>query len=426
MKLKDRIKNAVRAFKTADLNDEQLLEWLGIQKTSKSELSEVTYFTCLKMLAETVAKLPIKFYQSTPEGKIRAEPNDTCDLLQVRPNPNMTPSTFWTAVENNRNHYGNAFVYIHEEWHLKRYGGYITKELWPMPSLSVSMLIDDAGLFGGKGKMYYSYADKYSGEQYVFPQEKVLHFKTSYSFDGITGEPVRRILKTTLDGGLESQNFMTNLYQNGLTASMVMYYTGDIDDKRQEALAKKFISQSSGAKAAGKAIPLPVGIKVEPLNIKLSDAQFFELKKYSALQIAGAFGIKPNQINNYEKSSYSNSEMQNLSFLVETMAYILKQYEEEINAKLLTRKERQEGYHFKFNEKAILRTDSKTQMTTLASAIQNGLYTPNEAREFLDKRSLPGGDTAIVNGNFIPLEKVGEQWEKGGNQNAQNGFKADE
>lgn len=60
-------------------------------------------------------------------------------------------------------------------------------------------------------------------------------------------------------------------------------------------------------------------MKLTPLDIKLSDSQFIELKKYSALQIAAAFGIKPNQINDYTKSSYSNSEMQQLSFLTDTM-----------------------------------------------------------------------------------------------------------
>ena len=68
-------------------------------------------------------------------------------------------------------------------------------------------------------------------------------------------------------------------------------------------------------------------------------------------KIAAAFGIKPNQINDYEKSSYANSEMQQLSFYVDTELFILKQYEEELNYKLLTDSEIKEGYFFKFNEK---------------------------------------------------------------------------
>lgn len=45
---------------TASMEDERLLEWLGISGTPKKVLSEVTYFTCLKMLSETLGKMPIK------------------------------------------------------------------------------------------------------------------------------------------------------------------------------------------------------------------------------------------------------------------------------------------------------------------------------------------------------------------------------
>lgn len=148
--------------------------------------------------------------------------------------------------------------------------------------------------------------------------------------------------------------------------------------------------------------------------MNLTDAQFFELKKYTALQIAGAFGIKPNQINNYEKSSYANSETQQLAFLVDTMLYRLKAYEEEINYKILGRQAMlRDGLYFKFNEKAILRTDSKTQMENLAKAVNNGIYMPNEARDYLDLPMDPYGNQLIVNGNYIPLSQVGKQYEGG-------------
>jgi len=169
----------------------------------------------------------------------------------------------------------------------------------------------------------------------------------------------------------------------------------------------------SGAKNAGRIVPVPFGMQLQPLNVKLTDSQFFELKKYSALQIAGAFGIKPNQINDYEKSSYSNSESQQLSFLVDTMLYILKGYEEEINYKLLTKEERKDGYYYKFNEKVLLRVDSKTQSEMLRNYVIGSIYTPNEAREYLDKPRNEFGDQLIANGNIIPLEKIGSQYEKG-------------
>lgn len=283
-----------------------------------------------------------------------------------------------------------------------------------MPSDSVRVFVDDAGIFGGIGLIWYGYTDRYSGKDYIFRPGEVMHFKTSYSFDGILGVPVRDILKSTLEGGLESQIFMNNLYKTGLTGKAVLEYTGDLDEKAQKRLTAGFESFASGSDNAGKIIPVPLGMKLVPLDIKLTDSQFFELKKFSALQIAGAFGIKPNQINDYEKSSYANSEMQQLSFYVDTELFILKQYEEEINYKTLSEQELGEGLFYKFNEKVILRTDSKTQMETLSRAVNNAIYTPNEAREYLDKPWEEGGDKLVMNGNYIPLEMVGRQYGKKG------------
>lgn len=88
-------------------------------------------------------------------------------------------------------------------------------------------------------------------------------------------------------------------------------------------------------------------------------------------------------------------------------------YEEEINYKVLTLKKQADGYFYKFNERAILRTDSKTKMENLAKAVNNGIYTLNEAREYEDKPAKPGGDILMVNGNYIPAIQVGQQY-KGG------------
>ncbi len=426
MRWLERIKNMLNRIARPALGaeDEELMEWLGISKTPKKVLSEVTYFTCLKMLSETLAKMPIKFYQQTKNGVEYAETNAVYELLKIRPNPQMTPTTFWGTVENNRNHYGNAYVWIRREFIRKKYGGEIhIKDLWIMPSSDTTIIIDDKGVFGAKGDIYYWYTDKYSGESYLFPSSDVMHFKTSMSFDGFSGAPVKDILKASIQGSLESQNFLNNLYKGGLTARAVLQYTGDLAPKLERKLIKRLEEYANGANNAGKFIPIPIGMKLEPLNIKLTDSQFFELKKYSALQIAGAFGIKPNQINNYEKSSYANSEMQNISFYIDTELYILKQYEEEMDYKLLEPEELRQGKFYKFNENVILRTDAKSQADILIGYVQNGIYTPNEARSFVNKPKIEGGDELICNGNYIKVSQIGEEKKE---ENGGEGLKAGE
>ena len=99
------------------------------------------------------------------------------------------------------------------------------------------------------------------------------------------------------------------------------------------------------------------------------------------------------------------------------MLFRLAIYEQELNYKLLTARQREEGYLYKFNEKVLLRADAHTQIESITSGVQNGVYTPNEGRHLLDLPSRDGGDQLIVNGNYVPLTSVGAAYgvnEKGG------------
>ena len=154
MGLVSRIKN----WLTPKNNDEysNLLKWLGIDKdTPKDLLSETTYFTCIKLLSETIGKLPLKYRQDTENGIKKAKPNDVYTLLRTRPNPYMTPTTFWSTVEMNRCHYGNAYVFC-------RYIGGKIKDLWIMQSESTQVYIDDTGYFGKRDGILYIYTDAYT------------------------------------------------------------------------------------------------------------------------------------------------------------------------------------------------------------------------------------------------------------------------
>ena len=51
-------------------------------------------------------------------------------------------------------------------------------------------------------------------------------------------------------------------------------------------------------------------------------------------------------------------------------------------------------------------------MTILRSGIANFIFTPNEAREQLDLPPVEGGDKLIGNGTNIPIDMVGQQYNK--------------
>lgn len=404
-----RLRFALRKiFKSKSRGDEwqELINFLGLQDVDESELSEATYFACLKVLGETLGKLPLKLMSvDEHNGVVTRRDHPLYSIVHDRPNPFMTSTTFWCTVEYNRNHYGNAYVWI------KDYGDNTT--LWILPSKDVEVWYDDACLLTDAPDIYYIYT--VSGNRYCFGSEEILHFKTSTTFDGVKGISVREQLKFVVNGGVKSQKLINKLYDNGFTGKAVLQYTGNLNDKLEKSFTKgiqRYIDGDFEEEGIKSVVPIPYGSTLQPLNLKLSDNQFLEVKQYSALQIASAFGIKPSQIGDYTKSSYASAEAQQLSFYIDTILYIVKQYEEELTYKLLNRDELKNGLHFKFNIDVILRADFSTKVSTLSTAVNSFLMTPNEARGKLDLGNIEGGDRLLGNGASIPVTMTGSQYTK--------------
>ena len=358
------------------------------------------------MLSESIGKLPCKLLQSTGDGGV-SEMHDhkLYDVLRYRPNPYMTSTSFWATMEALCQDHGNSFAYIERG---KR--GQI--RLWPLDPLEVEVWYDDALLLYEAPDVFYIWRSK--GRQITLKSQEVIHIKTSDAPDGLVGKSVLEQLRGTIDGSKKAQNLLNKLYSNGMTAKAVLSYTGDLSkDKRDQFTAgiQSYMNGDLKERGIENIIPLPIGTSLTPLNMKLTDSQFLELKQYSAMQIAAAFGCKPYMIGDYTKTSYASEEAQQISFYVDTLLYRLSEYEEELSYKLLTEKERSRGLRVKFNEKVALRADMQTQANILTMYVAAGLMTHNEAREQLDLPASPfGNDLMISNGAAILLRHLGAQY----------------
>lgn len=387
----------------------QLAEFLGIdEEADRGSMGEATFYACLRTLSESVGKLPCKLLRRNERNGVTVERGHPLyRVLVERPNRFMTAAGFWSTVELNRSYHGNAYVYV-SGWGERT-------QLWPLPSSEVTIVYDDAMRIDRVPDVYYVWNSPEG--QMVLGSEEVLHFRTSDTFDGVAGVSVRERLASTIRGNRDAQKVLNGLYDTNLSQKTVMQYTADISTKSAEKMAKLVSDYASGKareRGIGDVIPVPLGVTLTPLNMKLADTQFLELRKYSAIQIASAFGIKPYQIGDYGKESYSSQDAQQLAFYKDTMLWILSHYEQEITYKLLADEERAGGLHAKFNVSAMLRADMKTQIETLVSAVSNFIYTPDEARAMLDLEAKEGGDELIGNGSTIPLSQVGVQYAKDG------------
>lgn len=410
MKLLDKIKKKIRnSSDSADVISLSTINELFFNNQANiggPDISEITYFTCLKTLAESIGKMPLYLMD---ENKNRIMDHDVMQLFNVQPNQYMTPIQFFTYLEYCRNHYGNAYAYI-----AMNGGKFIG--IYPLDPRRIEIWANNTEEFTRRS-FYYRYMDERNGNSYWFLPDEIIHVKSWITGDsGLSGKSVREILATNMAGSKASQKFLNDLYQKGLTANAVVKYVGDLSKEKQSLLLSRIEEQAR--ENGRRIITLPIGFDIQTLDLKLTDSQFYELKKYNALQIAAAFGIKPNNLNDYSKSSYANSSAQNLSFYVDTLLYNITLYEQELNRKLLTRKEQNNGLEFKFNVKVILRGDPTQQADVLQKLVSTSIYSPNDARRQLDIPPTKGGDVHIVNGSYVALQDIGIAYR--GNKGGEN------
>ena len=352
--------------------------WSG----SYPDISEITYFTVLRILSEALGKLPVHI-KDRDNNIVK---NGTERLLNIRPNDTMTPSQLFSYTEYCRNHYGNAYIYCN--W------SPTTGELKSITALDprqVRIWIDDVS---GDilQRYYYSYTTN-TGNSYIIPAEDIVHLRSWHVDDQtrILGIPVRDTLREYMAAAISGQETQNNFYKSGMISG-VLNYVGDLNDEKKELLLESI--RKIGVK--NKIIPLPRDWELKTLNLSLADAQYLETRRFTSQQIAAAFGVPPNMLNDYSKGSYANATAQQLAFLTDTLMYICKQYEDELTYKLLTDKEVEDGLRVDIDTEAVLQSTPEALANILVKYVGGSIYTINEARA---KAGLPpkeGGDRLMA------------------------------
>ena len=381
---------------------------------NREALNAATYYACMQIRCNAFAKLPIKLKQFQGRGSITIRDSKLNELLQTRPNRFMSAHDFKFATEFQRIEFGDAFWWMDVDRRGQLRGLYL------LDSRRVQIYIDDVGIMQEKNAVYYLYSDATHGEM-LFTEEEICHFK-SFSRDGLVGTPLKKYLFDCIDSELYAGKMLKEKYKTGLQDPIIVQYIGELSNEKEKKIQKKFASLG-GAKQAGMVVPIPPDFKVDQLETKLVNSQFFELQGLNARNIANAFGVKSFQLNDMERSTYSNIETQNLAFYTDTLLNVLTVYEQEIDWKILTTDQREKGWYVKVNVDAILRADSKTRAEQHQIEIASGTLTPAEAREQEDRPYIPGTDVLIYgNGASVPLDQLGKQYDdnaapKGGDEN---------
>lgn len=369
------------------------------------DLTAATYYACMQIRCNALAKIPFRLYRKNGDGAETIDHN-LSELLKFRPNMFTTAHDFLWATEFQRIEYGDAY-WVYDFSNGKINGIYL------LDSRCMEIIIDNSKLLSDRYSVYYVYSDSRNG-QLIYSADQIVHFK-NFSADGIRGTPIKKYISDVISQEKSAQQVVKEKYQNGLQDPLIVTYTGDLSEAKSMQIQKKF-SGLGGIKNAGKVVPVPTDFGVQQLETKLVNSQFFELNGLTTRHIANAFGVKSFQLNDMEKSTYSNIEQQNRAFYSDTLQNALTSYEQEMTYKLLPKSDRADGIYIKGNADVMLRSDIATRYKAYSDGVSGGFLTVAEVRKREELPFIEGTDRLIIgNGASIPFEDLGKQY--GGDSN---------
>ena len=364
----------------------------GKTVNERTAMQTTAVYSCVRILAETVASLPLHTFKHTESGKEKATEHSIYHLLADEPNPEMTSFVFRETLMGHLLLWGNAYAQIIRDGR----GNIIA--LYPL--MPDRMTVDRAD----SGEIYYIYNKE--GQQYYLRNYEVLHIP-GLGFDGLIGYSPIAMAKNAIGMAIATEEYGASFFANGANPGGVLEHPGVVKDPAR--VRESWNSVYQGTKNAHRVAVLEEGMKFQSIGIPPEQAQFLQTRKFQLNEIARIFRIPPHMIGDLDKSSFSNIEQQSLEFVMYTLDPWVVRLEQAIKRALFSESEKKE-YFVKFNVDGLLRGDYQSRMNGYAVGRQNGWLSANDIRELENLNRIPddlGGDLYLVNGNMTKLSEAG-------------------
>lgn len=358
-------------------------------------------YSCVRILAEAVAGLPLHLYKYTDSGgKEKALSHPLYFLLHDEPNPEMSSFVFRETLMTHLLLWGNAYAQI------IRNGKGEVIALYPLMPNRMSVDRDSSGALYYTYTRYSDEAPTMNGMTVTLRPSEVLHIP-GLGFDGLVGYSPIAMAKNAIGMAIACEEYGAKFFANGAAPGGVLEHPGTIKDPQK--VRDSWNAAYQGSSNSHRVAVLEEGMKYQPIGISPEQAQFLETRKFQINEIARIFRVPPHMVGDLEKSSFSNIEQQSLEFVKYTLDPWVIRWEQAISRSLL-RPDEKKLYFAKFNVDGLLRGDYVSRMNGYATARQNGWMSANDIRELENLDRIPpelGGDLYLINGNMTKLEDAG-------------------
>ena len=369
----DRFFKSITAFETDT----------GIRVDSEKALTLSWVWQATNVIANDVGRLPLMLYdRSNPDDRRRATRHPAYNLMKRSPNQFMSSKTFRSTLTAHALLRGNGLALI------VRDGRGVPLELLPLNPNATRIE------FEGSTPIYMTRFGNNREETRLLSSD-VLHIK-GLGFDGHWGYDVITLARNSFGLGLAAERHGAKQYKNNARPSVVLETDSSIDKDQAEQILASWNDMHRGVDNAHKTALLSGGMKANAISMSNENAQWIESRRFQRADVASWFCLPPHKLGDDAKVSYNSLEQENRSYIDNTLTNWLAAWEDECNAKLISRQERDtESHNFEFLTASLLRADLKTRYESYSIGIVNEFLSPNEVRrlENMPARTDEDGDT---------------------------------
>jgi len=366
-------------------------------------------YACVRFIAGSISILPLNVYQRTGNKRRVQDEHPVQWLLHYEPHPDQTPHSFRELTAAAIEMRGNAFW-----WKTRDALGRVKALRYLHPDL-VRIKVE-----GGR-KVFEVRED--AGGWRRATSEQVLHIP-NFGTDGAGGLSTLACAREGVGLGVAAEQFGASFFRNDARPSVYIQSPNKISDEDKARYRENWQQAQTGANRFKIAI-MDQGKDLRPIQISPVDAQYIETRTFQAEEICRFFGVPPFFIGLLSKSTSWGSGLgeQKLGYLTFSLLPRLKRIEDWLDKSLLTPEERRAGHYTKFNIRAFLAGDQKSQAEFLSKGREWGWYSANDCREWLEEDPIAGGDDYIRPMNMQP---IGAPESAGNSNDNSNGNGADE
>lgn len=406
MGLKERFSGAWKALVTQPPRPDQYRRFIGanvagIHVTDEIAFQSATVWACMDVIASAIASSNWNVQEWLAADKQAFLYNDPLQsVLNTRMNPEMTAKSGKYAMTLSAVAFGNGYGEIVRDLTNR------PVQIWPICRDRVTPVraADDGRL------LYRVYNQGY--EPSYLEQADVFHIRGP-GLTGLLGDDTISKAVKSIALSVAQQRFAETYFANNAQLGLVVTAQGALDDEQFERLKGQLEEKHGGVGKAFRSLILESVQSVENSPIKALDAQLIEARYQQVEEICRWFRVPPHKVQHLLRSTFNNIEQLGMEFSRDTLRPWKVEIEQEAEYKLFSA--RGKVRFVNVDTTWAQQGDFKSRMEGYQIGRAMGVYSANDVLKKEGENTIgKEGDIRIVNGAFIPLEHVGENYRNTG------------